>query len=88
MAARVFIEQGRAQEALALERSVLGTCGTDTSAPMAAGCDFWVIVSATRRAGILEQLVKDGVEDAIAQPEASLVAYHKATHETHLAVAE
>ena len=45
-----------------------------------------VIVSATRRAGILDALVKQGVDDAIAHPEASMVAYHNATHEARLAV--
>jgi hypothetical protein len=86
MAARVLIEQGKAKDALALERSVLATCGGDPSP--ANGCDTFLIVSATRRADILEQLVAQGVEDAVAQPEASLIAYHNATHEARLAVAE
>ena len=38
LAARVLIEQGDAKGALALERSVLSTCGEE---PTAAGCDFW-----------------------------------------------
>jgi hypothetical protein len=84
MAARVLIEQGKAKDALALERNVLATCGTEAS----SRCDFWLVVSATRRAGILQELVQQGVEDAIAQPEASLVAYHNATHEARLAVVE
>ncbi len=85
VAARVLIEQGRANEALELERSVLSTCGSDPYAVDAAkGCDFWLIVSANRRSAILQELVHAGVEDAIAEPEASLVAYHKATHETRL----
>jgi hypothetical protein len=93
LAARVLIEQGDARGALALERSVLATCGDEPVAETDGtsahdGCDFWLIVSATRRAGILEELVHQGVEDAIAHPEASLVAYHKATHEARLAVAE
>jgi hypothetical protein len=92
LAARVLIEQGDAKGALALERSVLATCGDEPvgSASNAgrAGCDFWLMVSATRRAGILEALVQQGVDDAIAHPEASLVAYHNATHEARLALAE
>jgi hypothetical protein len=87
MAARVLIEQGKAKDALDLERSVLATCGNgDSAAP--AGCDSWLVISATRRADILEELVHQGVDDAIAHPEASLVAYHNATHEARLAVAE
>jgi hypothetical protein len=89
LAARVLIEQGDANGALAMERSVLSTCGDEPSAGAAhSGCDFWLIVSATRRAGILEELVHQGVDDAIAHPEASLVAYHKATHEARLAFVE
>ena len=90
MAARVLIEQGKAREALGLERSVLLACGQDVSdgRAHAQGCDFWLVASAARRASILQELVKQGVEDAIAQPEASLVAYHEATHEARLAVAE
>ncbi len=87
MAARVLIEQGKAKDALALERSVLATCGNDVGSAV-PGCDTWLIISANRRADILQELVQQGVEDAIAQPEASLVAYHNATHEARLAVAE
>jgi hypothetical protein len=85
MEARVLIEQGKAKDALALERSVLTACGDDPSAP-GEGCDFWLVVSASRRAAILQELVVQGVEDAIAAPEASLVAYHNATHEARLSV--
>jgi predicted Zn-dependent protease len=87
MAARVLIEQGQAKDALALERRVLATCGNDP-AGTAPGCDAWLIISATRRADILDELVRQGVDDAVAHPEASLVAYHNATHEARLAVAE
>jgi hypothetical protein len=91
MVARVMIEQGRAKDALALEQKVLESCGGDTLPSLAhpvtpGGCDFWLVVSATRRAEILKELVQRGVEDPIAQPEASLVAYHNATHEARLAL--
>jgi hypothetical protein len=92
MIARVMIEQGRAKDALALEEKVLSTCGGDLPSvghpATATGCDFWLVVSATRRAEILAQLVQRGVEDPIAQPEASLVAYHNATHEARVALVE
>jgi len=89
LAARVLIEQGDARGALALERDVLASCGDEPSANAAeGGCTVWLMVSATRRASILNELVQDGVDDAIAHPEASLVAYHKATHEARLAVVE
>ena len=96
MAARVLIEEGRVKDALALEQHVLSVCQSDgstarpspASAPDGAGCDFWLVVSATRRAEILRELVARGVEDPQAQPEASLVAYHNATHEARLALVE
>jgi hypothetical protein len=76
-----LIDEGRAQDALRIEQSVLRTC------TMADGlCDAWLIASARRRADILEELVGLGVEDARAQPEASAVAYHNATREVRLAV--
>jgi hypothetical protein len=79
--ARVLLEQGHAQGALAVERLVLDRC------TMADGvCDTWLIASARRRADILEELVGLGVEDAKADPEASAVAYHNATREARLAV--
>ncbi len=79
--ARALLEEGHAQDALAVERSVLATC------TMADGiCDAWLIASARRRADILEELVGLGIEDARAQPEASAVAYHNATREARLAV--
>jgi hypothetical protein len=79
--ARALIEEGHAQDALAVERTVLRTC------TMADGvCDSWLIASARRRSDILEELVALGIEDARAQPEASAVAYHNATREARLAV--
>jgi hypothetical protein len=79
--ARALIDEGHAQDALAVERKVLRTC------TMADGvCDAWLIASARRRADILEELVGLGIEDARAQPEASAVAYHNATREARLAV--
>jgi hypothetical protein len=75
--ARALIDQGRAPDALAVERRVLDRCATD-------GCNAWLVASATRRADILEQLVQLGVDDAQAHPEASSVAYHNATREATL----
>ncbi len=80
--ARALLDQGRAEEALRVERRVLGACAGEAS------CDTWLIASATRRADILEQLVELGVEDAQAHPEASAIAYQNATREARLAVVE
>jgi hypothetical protein len=79
--ARALLEEGHAQDALAVERTVLRTCTIGEGI-----CDAWLIASARRRADILEELVGLGVEDARAEPEASAVAYHNATREARLAV--
>jgi hypothetical protein len=78
--ARALLDQGRAEQALAVEHRVLDTCATTT-------CETWLIASATRRADILRELVQLGIEDAQAHPEASAIAYTNATREAHLAVA-
>ena len=79
--ARALLEEGHAQDALAIERQVLRTC------TIADGvCDSWLIASARRRADILTELVGLGVEDARAEPEASAIAYHNATREARIAL--
>jgi hypothetical protein len=78
--ARALIDQGRAVDALAVERRVLTRCAS----PDEVSCSAWLVASATRRADILEQLVQLGIEDAQAHPEASAVAYHNATREATL----
>jgi predicted Zn-dependent protease len=76
--ARALVDQGRNQDALAAERNVLKKCSVDD------GCDSFLLASATRRAEILQSLVNLGVEDSLAQPEASAVAYHAATREARV----
>jgi hypothetical protein len=79
--ARALLDEGRAADALGVEREVLRTCTSIDGV-----CDAWLVASARRRADILEELVAQGVEDARAEPEASAVAYHNATREARLAV--
>ncbi|MFO0679608.1 MAG: hypothetical protein U0169_23980 [Polyangiaceae bacterium] len=76
--ARALLEQGRAADALAAERDVLATCAND-------GCETRLVVLATRRAAILEELVRLGVEDAAAYPEVTQIAYQNATRQARLA---
>lgn len=80
--ARALIDQGRASDALVVEKRVLDRCATPNQGP----CNAWLVASATRRADILEQLVQLGVDDAQAHPEASSVAYHNATRQATLVV--
>jgi len=85
--ARALVDQGRNEEALVVEKRVVAKCrpvAEGGSAP--SGCDAVLLASAMRRADILGELVSLGVEDAQAQPEASLVAYHNATREARVMV--
>jgi hypothetical protein len=86
--ARALIDEGRSADALAAEERVLAVCDSDEEsvANTQRDCQTWLLVSATRRADILKQLVALGVEDAQAHPEASAVAYANATREARLAI--
>jgi methylthioribose-1-phosphate isomerase len=77
--ARALVAQGRNQDALAAEKRVLARCAAGAS------CDGFLLASATRRADILEELVRIGVEDSAAEPEASAIAYHNASREARVA---
>ena len=72
--ARALIDSGRASDALAVEETVLHTCDLQ-------GCDSWLLASAMRRADILKELEKVGVDDVMAHPESAAVAYHAATRQ-------
>jgi hypothetical protein len=84
--ARALIDEGRSADALAAEQRVLDVCSADDSNVNEHDCQTWLLVSATRRADILKELVALGVEDAQAHPEASAVAYANATREARLAI--
>ena len=79
--ARAQIDAGHASDALATEQAVLDACGDDGNK-----CDAWLIASATRRADILRELEKLGIDDAQAYPESASVAYHAATRQARLSV--
>jgi hypothetical protein len=85
--ARALLDEGRGDEALAVERNVVSSCR-----PLAeggatpAGCDPVLLASAIRRAGILRELVALGVQDAQAHPEETTIAYQNATREARVMV--
>jgi len=79
--ARALLDQGRANDALTMEKKVLDQCASQETT-----CDAWLVASATRRTEILTELVQLGIEDAQAHPEASVIAYHNATRQATLAV--
>jgi hypothetical protein len=87
--ARALFDQGRADAALTVERRVLDACaGPSTPGSGPIECDAWLVVSATRRAEILEELLQLGVEDTLAQPEMTAIAYQNATRDARLSVAQ
>ncbi len=83
--ARALLDQGRGDDALGVERSVLVACRPLTEGKVAArGCDPFLFASASRRVDILSALVSLGVQDAQAHPEQLLVAYQNATREARV----
>lgn len=82
--ARALVDEGRCEEALRAERAVVSACLGDPGAERRSGCDSVLLASALRRAGILEELVALGVEDAQAHPQETLVAYQNATREARI----
>lgn len=85
--ARALVDEGRNEEALAVERGVVANCRPVTDGvDRPDGCDPILLVSAMRRTDILRELVALGVEDSMAHPEASLVAYQNATREARVMV--
>jgi hypothetical protein len=88
--ARALIDQGRNDEALAVERDVVGACRSvaeATQTPAApAGCDSVLLASAVRRTSILGELISLGVTDAQAHPEQARIAYRNATREARVMV--
>jgi hypothetical protein len=85
--ARALVDEGRDEEALAVETGVVAACRpVADGAPFIAGCDPVLLASAIRRTDILSELVALGVEDAQAHPEMSLVAYQNATREARVMI--
>jgi hypothetical protein len=83
--ARALLDQGRNDEALAVEEGVVASCAPVAEGAAASrGCDALLLAAAVRREGILKELVALGVEDTRAHPEISLVAYQNATREARV----
>jgi predicted Zn-dependent protease len=88
--ARALLEQGRNDDALAAEASVVRFCtarlpAADAASIEAPACDGLLLGQALRRDAILRELVAMGVEDTRADPEQSYVAYQNATREARVA---
>jgi hypothetical protein len=85
--ARALLDQGRNDDALVAEASVVSACMARVSATSgeAPPCDALLLGQALRRDAILRELVAMGVEDTRANPEQSYVAYQNATREARVA---
>jgi hypothetical protein len=82
--ARALLDQGRNDEALAIETGVVASCAPLADGAAAAGCDAVLLAASIRRAAILRELVALGIEDTRAHPEMSFVAYQNATREARV----
>jgi len=67
-----LMHEGKASEALDQENRTLDTCGRDSCAP-------WLVASALRYHEFLSAMVEGGVEDYRRDPDATLVAYGRAS---------
>jgi hypothetical protein len=85
--ARALVDEGRNDDALSVEDTVVTACRPVAEGAAAAeGCTPLLLASAVHRADILRELVSMGVEDAQAHPEASLLAYENATRQARIVV--
>ena len=82
--ARALLDQGRGDQALDVENGVVATCRSLADEGVEPGCDPVLFASAVRRTSILREMIALGVKDALAHPEASLVAYQNATREARV----
>lgn len=74
---RTLTELGQLHVALETQRGMLATCRRD-------GCPLRLEVRARRRAQVLEQMVRLGVDDPMLQPDRALFAYRLAVREVTL----
>jgi len=84
--ARALLDEGRSDLALDVENGVIAACRPFDGDGPTPGCDTVLLASAVRRTSILREMVSMGVMDALARPEASLVAYQNATREARIRV--
>jgi hypothetical protein len=68
--ARALVAQGRAGDALKIDRAHIRYCHSYS-------CESWLVTSAVRRATLMEALVARGVQDEQADPEDGWVVYRQ-----------
>ncbi len=76
--ARALFHRGRVREALAIARDAGDSCSDG------ATCAPWLVAKTTRQVAFFEQAVAAGIEDPITNPDATLAAYDRSSHEVRL----
>ncbi len=76
--ARALFHRGQVREALAVARDASESCSDGTT------CAPWLVAKATRQVAFFEQAVAAGIEDPVTNPDATLAAYDRSSHEVRL----
>ena len=76
--ARALFHRGQVRDALAVARDASDSCSDGTT------CAPWLVAKTTRQVAFFEQAVAAGIEDPSANPEATLAAYDRSSHEVRL----
>jgi hypothetical protein len=76
--ARALFHRGHVRDALAVAREARESC-TDGVA-----CAPWLVAKTARQVAFFEQVVAAGIEDPVTNPDATLAAYDRSSHEVRL----
>jgi hypothetical protein len=76
--ARALFHRGHVREALAIARDASDTCSDG------ATCAPWLVAKTMRQVAFFEQAVAAGIEDPVTNPDATLAAYDRSSHEVRL----
>jgi len=76
--ARALFHRGHVRDALAVARDARESCADN------AACAPWLVAKTTRQVAFFEQVVAAGIEDPSSNPDATLAAYDRSSHEVRL----
>jgi hypothetical protein len=76
--ARTLYGRALPRQALAVARDARDVCADD------AACPTWVLAKATRQVAFLSEIVAAGIDDPSENPEATMAAYTRSSHEVRL----
>lgn len=84
---RALVFQGRNHDALIAEKKVAAQCAEAIeSSLLSKACDVSLYVSALRRAELLEELVRVGVEDTATEKDAAALAYFNVNRQVRVGI--